>query len=63
MANIPLRLTNVEKALIGRPATQASLEAAAAQAVAEANPLPQTHWKLDLLTGTVLETLERALLA
>jgi xanthine dehydrogenase YagS FAD-binding subunit len=63
VANIPLRLASVEKALTGRSATQASLEEAAAQAVADASPLPQTRWKLDLLTGTVLETLERALLA
>lgn len=61
VAPVPLRLPEVEAALQGRPAEQATLEAAAARATAGASPLPQTGYKLPLLERTVLETLERAL--
>ncbi|MCB0071664.1 MAG: FAD binding domain-containing protein [Caldilineaceae bacterium] len=61
VAAVPMRLPNVEAALVGRPATQATLEQAARIAAEHANPLPQTVHKVDFLIGTVLETLERAL--
>lgn len=61
VANIPLRLHRVEEALVGRPATEDVLEQAAAFAGNDANPLPQTGYKVHLMVGTVLETLERAL--
>jgi xanthine dehydrogenase YagS FAD-binding subunit len=60
VANIPLRLPNVETALMKQPATPAALAQAAQLATEKVNPLPQTVWKLDFLVGTVLETLERA---
>lgn len=60
VATIPLRLPQVEAALLGQPATPATLVTAAQVALEGANPLPQTVWKLVFLTGTVLETLERA---
>ncbi len=59
VANIPLRLRKVEEALIGQRPTPEVLEAAAALAVADANPLPQTGYKLEILQGSVLEALER----
>lgn len=61
VAAVPMRLQNVEAALIGQPATQATLQAAAAVAAEHANPLPQTAYKVDFLMGTVLESLEQAL--
>jgi xanthine dehydrogenase YagS FAD-binding subunit len=60
VANIPLQLPQVEAALLGQPATPATLANAAQWATEKANPLPQTAWKLAFLVGTVLETLERA---
>ena len=60
VAAVPMRLTNVEAALEGEPATQETLEAAAQLSAEESNPLPQTEHKVDFLVGTVLETLERA---
>ncbi|MCB0159901.1 MAG: FAD binding domain-containing protein, partial [Caldilineaceae bacterium] len=61
VAAVPMRLPNVEAALVGRSATQATLEQAARIAAEHANPLPQTVHKVDFLIGTVLETLERAM--
>lgn len=61
VANTPLRLPAVEAALVGKPATQQTLEAAAPLAAEGASPLPMTGYKVDLIPGTVLETLERAL--
>ena len=60
VANIPLRLPHVEAALEGQPATQATLDAAAQRATENANPLPQTAYKVPMVYGTVLETLQRA---
>ena len=61
VAAMPLRLPNVETALTGQPATQATLVAAAPIAAENANPLPHSAHKIDFLVGTVLTTLEQAL--
>ncbi|MEM7115079.1 MAG: FAD binding domain-containing protein [Chloroflexota bacterium] len=61
VSQIPLRLRNVETALIGQPATQATLEAAAGVSAENANPLPQAAWKVEMMVGTILHTLELAL--
>lgn len=61
VSQIPLRLSNVEAALIGQPATQATLEKAAAVSAENTNPLPQSAWKVDMMVGTILQTLEMAL--
>ena len=60
VANIPLRLPEVEAALLGQPATPDGLARAAATAKAGATPLPQTGYKVELLARTVLEALEQA---
>ena len=60
VANIPLRLPQVEDTLVGQSATTAIFEQAAKVATNGAAPLPQTGYKVPLLYGTVLETLERA---
>jgi xanthine dehydrogenase YagS FAD-binding subunit len=61
VAPVPLRREGVEEALTDRPASADALEQAATLAASGATPLPMTRYKLDLLTGTVRETLERAL--
>lgn len=61
VANTPLRLPAVEAALSGQPATAETLAAAAPLAADGATPLPMTKYKVALIPGTVLETLERAL--
>jgi len=61
VANIPLRLPQVEAALVGQAATAVICAQAAELAAVGANPLPQTGYKVKLLVGTVLETLERAI--
>ena len=61
VADVPLRLGAVEKALVGGPATPAAFEAAAARASEGASPLPGTAYKLELLRAVVLEALERTL--
>lgn len=61
VATVPLRLQNVEAALIGQKATDATFAQAAALATEGAKPLPQTGYKLQLLPRTLLEGLERAL--
>jgi xanthine dehydrogenase YagS FAD-binding subunit len=60
VANIPFRLTEVESALVGRPASQQTFEAAARHSIQRANPLPQTGYKLDMVVALVLEGLESA---
>lgn len=60
VANIPLRLTEVESSLAGRPASEESFEAAARLSIRRANPLPQTGYKLDMVVGSVLQALETA---
>jgi xanthine dehydrogenase YagS FAD-binding subunit len=61
VAPVPLRAGDVERALIGAPATAATLAAAAKGATTGAKPLPMTAYKLELLTNTVLEGLELAM--
>lgn len=61
VANIPMRLDIVEAALIGKPATVSTLEQAANAASKEANPLPQSAWKVDMMINTLLHTLETAI--
>lgn len=61
VANIPLRLTDVEQSLGGKQAEPDALQAAADLSVAKANPLPQTGYKLEMVRGAVLHTLETAL--
>jgi xanthine dehydrogenase YagS FAD-binding subunit len=60
VAHIPLVLPTVSQALEGQPATDATFEAAARLAIEGASPLPQTSYKVPLVYGTVLETLNRA---
>lgn len=60
VARVPLRLKEVEAALIGREATPGILAAAAATVLARCRPLPQTGYKTRLFSGTVLEALEQA---
>jgi xanthine dehydrogenase YagS FAD-binding subunit len=63
VANIPMRLASVEAALEGSPSNAATLERAASIASDGANPLPMTKYKVELVRGTVLDALERALAA
>ena len=60
VANIPFRLTEVEDALVGRAASDAVLEEAAALATARARPLPQTRYKVAMVEALVLSTLMQA---
>jgi len=59
IAPIPLRLAASEGALQGAPANSATIASAARQATAQANPLPMTGYKLDLMSGVVHDLLER----
>ena len=61
VANVPMRLRNIEAALEGAPATQETLAHAATRSTEGAKPLPMTHYKLDLVRASVLEALERCL--
>jgi len=60
VAHIPLTLPKVNEALVGKPATEETFEAAAKVAIEGVSPLPQTAYKVPLIYGTVLETLDRA---
>lgn len=60
VAHIPLTLPAVNRALEGQPATEAVFAAAARAAIEGVSPLPQTGYKVPLVYGTVLETLNRA---
>jgi xanthine dehydrogenase YagS FAD-binding subunit len=57
VATKPWRLTAVEAALRGVPATQASFEAAASVAAEEAKPLSGNSFKVSLLKRTVVRAL------
>jgi xanthine dehydrogenase YagS FAD-binding subunit len=61
VAPVPLRLSAVERHLIDQAPTSESFAKAAALAIEGSAPLPQTHYKVDLLPATVLEVLELAL--
>ncbi len=60
VAPIPLRMTQVEQALVGQPATPETFEAASKLAIEDASPLPQTNYKLTLIEATLRETMRRA---
>jgi len=60
VAHIPMLLPNVNSALEGQAATEETFKAAAKIATEGASPLPQTNYKVPLIYGTVLETLNRA---
>ena len=60
VAAVPLRLTAVEAALAGRPATAQVFAEAADRATDGASPLPLTGYKARLLIAAVTEALERA---
>jgi xanthine dehydrogenase YagS FAD-binding subunit len=57
VAPIPLRLRAAEATAQGAPATMATVSEAAERSIKDANPLPQTRYKLDLLKGLVLDLL------
>jgi len=60
VANAPLRLQQVEEALVGKAATSEVFEQAAALAVQGAAPLPGTAYKLQLIPGVIFDALEQA---
>ena len=59
IAPVPLRLAACEAALLGKPASAATIAEAARQATSGARPLPMTGYKLDLLEGVVRDLLEQ----
>ena len=59
VANIPLRLTEVEELLVGAPANDKTFQSAAQISVARANPLPQTGHKLKMVVASVFHTLQQ----
>ncbi len=61
VANVPLRLAELEAALVGVPAQPEALAAKAVLASKGATPLPMTGYKLPLLEAAVADALERAL--
>jgi xanthine dehydrogenase YagS FAD-binding subunit len=61
IAPVPLRLEGAEKALVGAKASAETIERAAAEARAGANPLPMAAYKLDLLEGLLKDVLEECL--
>ncbi|HET6354817.1 FAD binding domain-containing protein [Streptomyces sp.] len=63
IAHTPLRMTDVEDALLGREPTPENLFTAATAATTRCSPLPQTRYKVELLRDTVLDVLETALRA
>jgi xanthine dehydrogenase YagS FAD-binding subunit len=60
VARTPLRLPEVEAALVRATPSAETLRAAAARAAQRCSPLPQTGYKVALMTGTILEVLEKA---
>lgn len=60
VANIPMALPHVDKILKGQSANQATFERAAEKAIVGANPLPMTTYKVKLISGGVLDALEKA---
>jgi xanthine dehydrogenase YagS FAD-binding subunit len=61
VAPIPLRLPRVEEALLGSAPDAEIVERASSTATDGAKPLPMTGYKLQLLRGTLRETLERTI--
>jgi xanthine dehydrogenase YagS FAD-binding subunit len=60
VARTPLRLTEVEAALVSRPPSREIIETAAAHATSRCAPLRQTGYKVGLLRDVTVEVLERA---
>jgi xanthine dehydrogenase YagS FAD-binding subunit len=58
IAPVPLRLSAVESAAAGAPATAPTIARAAAQSTIGAKPLAMTAYKLDLLKGLVQDLME-----
>jgi xanthine dehydrogenase YagS FAD-binding subunit len=58
VAPLPLRLRGAEAAALGKPASTETLAAAAEAAIAGANPLPASRYKLELLRSLVRDQLE-----
>lgn len=61
VARTPVRLSEVEAALVGRPPTPETFRAAADHAAARCAPLSGTAYKEGLLRDTTLDVLERAI--
>jgi xanthine dehydrogenase YagS FAD-binding subunit len=59
VAPTPLRLSAVEDLLVGTSLPDDVVEAASIAAASGANPLPETGYKVELVTATVREVLER----
>ncbi|MFV8754439.1 FAD binding domain-containing protein [Nannocystaceae bacterium ST9] len=60
VAPIPLRLAEVEDALLGQGCDDATLERAAALSTRRCKPLPMTGYKVDMLPSAVLDALVHA---
>ena len=60
VANIPLHLKRVGESLINQEPTIEIFEKAAKLATYNANPLPMTEYKINLVYGSVLAALEKA---
>lgn len=60
VAPVPLKLPQVSNYLNGKSANEVTFRAAAKLAIAGANPLPMTGYKVKMIEGTVFETLRRA---
>ena len=56
----PWRLRACEAAIVGKPAKRATFEGAAELASEGARPLHHNHYKLDLLSRTIVRALEMA---
>ena len=59
VAPVPMRLTQVERALTGATADTATCAAASKRAIEGATALPRTGYKLQLLQGSVLDALTK----
>ena len=60
MAPVPIRLTAVERALAGRPATHKSIEIASAAWLKDAHPLKNNAWKRSAGRALVQRSIEAA---
>ena len=58
-SSVQVKEVEVEGALEGKPASDASIAEAARLATSGAVPLPMTSYKLDLLSGFVRDLLEQ----
>ncbi|MEM7091670.1 MAG: FAD binding domain-containing protein [Actinomycetota bacterium] len=59
VATVPLRMHSAEAVLAGDTLSDDAIASAAATCVERANPLPETGYKVELISATVTETLER----